>query len=221
VAYTREELAELVEIALDAGVTIVSDEIYAKLIYDDFPHCSVPSLSPRARENTVLVGGFSKTYAMTGWRVGYAAGPREIIGAMDVIQSHTTSNACSISQAAAREALDGSQDSIPALVGEFARRRDLVLSLLGKIPGWTCVRPRGAFYVFPNVASTFGRTHGAGVISGSTALAEYLIETAHVAVVPGEGFGAPDHLRFSYAASAERLTVGLTRVAEAIQALSR
>jgi len=218
-AYDRDELAEIVSIALDAGLVIVSDEIYAKLLYDGASHCSVPSISAAARARTVLVNGLSKTYAMTGWRIGYAAAPREIIDAMDIIQSHSTSNACAISQAAALEALRGPQNAIPEIVKEFAQRRDLVLSLLTRIPGWTTVRPRGAFYVFPNVRKTFGSRHAGGEIRDVGDLATYLIEVAHVAAVPGDGFGAPDHLRFSYAASTERLTTGFSRVAEAIQSL--
>jgi len=157
-AYSREQLQEICEIAVEEGLMIIADEIYEKVIYGDYKFCSVASLSDKIRERTIIVNGVSKAYSMTGWRIGYAAGPRDIIAAMNIVQSHTTSNANSIAQKAAAEALSGNQSEINRMVAEFQTRRNVMLSKLNRIPDISCYEPQGAFYLFPNTqASCSGR----------------------------------------------------------------
>lgn len=211
-------LERVVTMAVERDVWVVTDEIYEKLIYGDARFRSVAEV-PGARERTVLVNGLSKAYAMTGWRIGYAAAPREVVRAMGKIQSHTTSNACSISQAAGLAALSGPQDAVAEMVAAFSERRDLVTAGLRAIPGWRCVEPRGAFYAFPSVEGCLGRRAGDRVLATATDLATHLIESAHVALVPGEGFGAPGYLRLSYAAAPDRIEAALTRIGDAMAAL--
>ncbi len=173
-------------------------------------------LGTEIASRTVVIDGMSKTYAMTGWRVGYAVGPKELISSMTKLQSHSTSNATSISQWASIEALRMPEDALAARVEEFARRRAEVLRRLEQLPGISCVPPEGAFYVFPNVSDYFQ-----GTISSGEDVARYLLEQANVAVVPGEAFGSSDHVRISYAASMDRIREGLDRIAEALGRLRR
>ncbi len=215
-AYAREELAALSEVLLRHDIWVISDEIYEKLIYDDFRFVSFPSLDPAWKERCVVINGVSKAYAMTGWRIGYAAAPRALIAAMGKLQGHSTSNANSIAQKAAVAALSGPQDELETMRRAFEERRDLMLGLMEEIAGVRCVRPQGAFYLFPDWSAYLGRKAGDRVIGTCVDLASYLLEKAHVAVVPGAGFGV-DHgyLRFSYASAPGCIREGMRRVREA------
>lgn len=217
--YTRDELVPLAQVCIAHDLLVISDEIYEKLLYDRRTFTSIAALGPEMQARTVVVNGMSKTYSMTGWRLGYAAGPREIIDAMGKIQSHSTSNATSIAQWAGVEALRSAGEDVARMVTEFERRRDLVLTRLQALPGVTCARPEGAFYAFPNVAAYLGRRGPRSVIESTLDLATYLLEEARVAVVPGEAFGASANIRLSYAVSSEQIEEGLSRIAAALQRL--
>ncbi len=217
--YSRQELAILAEICLDRGLIIIADEIYEKLIYDGFQFVSMASLGSKIKDRTVIVNGVSKTYSMTGWRIGYAAGPQEFITEMDKIQSHSTSNACSISQKASVEALSGPQTEVNMMVAEFQRRRNIILEKLRAIPDVSCMEPCGAFYVFPNVQKYFGRAYNGKLIRNSYDMTYFLLEAARVAVVPGEAFGTDGYIRFSYATSLEQIDEAMERVTEAMTGL--
>jgi len=219
-AYQEEELRAIAELALEKGILIVSDEIYEKIVYDGFRQISMASLGEEIRRATVVINGVSKTYSMTGWRIGYAAGQAELIGAMSKIQGQSTSNPTSIAQKAAVEALRGPQDSIEQMVNEFRRRRDYVVDRLNSIPGITCFRPQGAFYVFPRISHYFGASWRGREIKGSADFAEFLLEEARVAVVAGIGFGADEHIRISFATSMENLEKGLSRIEDSLKKLS-
>ena len=218
-AYTGEELKALAEAALTHNLLIISDEIYEKMVYDGFPFISVASLGEEIKKNTVVCNGVSKTYSMTGWRIGYAAGPPAIIGAMNNIQSQSTSNPTSIAQKAAIEALRGPQDSVNKMVAEFDKRRTYIVDRLNSIPGVTCFKPQGAFYVFPNVSSYYGKTGAGKKLGGSGDLAAYLLESAQVAVVSGDAFGSDEHIRLSYATSMATIEKGLDRIEAALKEL--
>ena len=215
VCYERGRLAPLAEACLRRSIWIIADEIYSELLYDGRRFTSVASLGPEVAARTIVIDGVSKTYAMTGWRIGWATGPRELIRAMTRLQSHVTSNATSISQWASVRALGLGEGDLAPRRAEFERRRDELLPALNELPGVSCVRPQGAFYVFPNVSGAFG----GGVTSGDT-LARHLLERAGVAVVPGEAFGSARHVRLSYAAPLERMREALSRIAEALAALA-
>ena len=219
--YTRDELAELGDICEKEGIWILSDEIYEKLIYDGHFHASIASPSPALKKRTVVVNGMSKAYSMTGWRIGYAAGPREIIRAMAKVQSHSTSNATSIAQYASVAGIEGPQGDLVRMVSEFQRRRNTILRRLQGLEGVSCFCPSGAFYLLPNVAAYFDRQVDGCPIRNSYGMAYYLLKYAHVAVIPGDAFGAPDHIRLSYAASMERLEEGINRISEALMRLER
>ena len=216
-AYTAEELKKLGEICLERKILIISDEIYEKLAYGGFKNSSIASASPEIKAITVVVNGVSKAYSMTGWRIGYAAGPKEIISAMTNIQSQSTSNPTSISLKAAVEALKGPQDSVEKMRQEFEKRRDFIVGRLNGIKGIKCFIPQGAFYVFPNVKKLLGRTYSGRQINTSAELAEYLLDKAKIAVVPGEPFGAPEYIRLSYATSLENIKNGLDRFEDALK----
>ena len=218
-AYTEKELLELAEIALENGLLIISDEIYEKLTYDGFKATSIASISDEVKKSTVVLNGVSKTYSMTGWRIGYAAGAKEIIKAMTNIQSQSTSNPTSISQWAAVEAISGPQDAIAMMVREFGKRRDAMVAGLNAINGISAITPQGAFYVFANVSGLFGRSYNGKMIKGSVDLATYLIDEAGIAVVPGEPFGDDNFVRLSYATSMENILKGVKRIGEAAGAL--
>ena len=211
--YTRAELAALGEVVLKHGLMVISDEIYEKLIYDGLGHVSIASLSPALRERTVVINGLSKAYAMTGWRIGYAAAARPVAKAMADLQSHSTSNPTSIAQEAGVAALDGDQGPVVVMVAEFVRRRNYMLERLLAIPGVSCARPGGAFYLFPNVKRYFGRFYKGKLIGNATDLAAVLLEEAQVAVVPGVAFGNDEYFRLSYACSMESIREGLDRIA--------
>ncbi len=217
--YEREELAELVDIAIQEGLYIIADEIYEKLVYDGYRFTSIGSFGDKVRQRTILVNGVSKAYSMTGWRLGWAVGPQEIISGMAVVQSHSTSNANSIAQMASIEALTGPQGETYRMVSEFQRRRDAMLFKLRSIPGVSCFKAKGAFYLFPNFSAYYNKEFEGTLIRNSHGLAYYLLKQAHVAVVPGDGFGDDRFLRFSYATSLERIEAGMARVIDAIAKL--
>lgn len=194
------------------GLWCLSDEIYDKLVYGDTAHTSIASFSDYCREHTIVINGVSKTYAMTGWRIGYAAGPIEVIKAMSNIQSQSTSAACFVAQAAAAEALSASQDCVTTMRTEFAARRELIVERLNSIEGITCPTPGGAFYVFPNVTGVFGKTVGGVTINSPMDFCNAALESALVAPVPGEAFGSSRHVRLSYATSREQIEEGCARL---------
>ncbi|MFZ5648498.1 MAG: pyridoxal phosphate-dependent aminotransferase [Bacillota bacterium] len=210
--YTRGELEALGEILLRQKVSIISDEIYEKLIYDGMEHVSIASLSTELKELTVVINGVSKSYAMTGWRIGYAAAPQAVAKAMADLQSHSTSNPTSIAQAASVAALLGSQEKLFEMVREFNSRRDYMLERVNAVPGLSCARPSGAFYLFPDMSSFIGRHYEGRKISGSSDLAAILLEEAMVALVPGVAFGDDRCFRLSYATSMERIREGMDRI---------
>jgi aspartate/methionine/tyrosine aminotransferase len=218
-AYNKNELMEIADILKGKDILIISDEIYEKLVYDNFNFTSFASLSNEVKEKTVIINGVSKAYAMTGWRIGFAAGPKNLITGMKKIQSHSTSNACSISQYAALEAFSGPQDSINKTRDEFEKRRNFFCEGLNVIDGIFTFKPKGAFYIFPNVKKVFGKTYGQFKIENSYDLSMYLLDKAQVAVVPGSAFGAEGYLRISYAASMETLKEGLNRIETALKNL--
>lgn len=211
--YDQEELERIASVAVEHGLFIISDEIYQKLTYGSARAVSVASLSADARRATITVNGFSKAYAMTGWRLGYAAAEPAIARAMADLQSQVTSGASSISQEAGRAVLGGDPTDLETMLAQFDSRRRYVLGRLAAMPGMNVdVAPEGAFYVFPDVSGCFGRRLGDRPVDGARAFAEMLLESARVAVVPGEAFGGPGHVRISYATSMERLTEGMDRM---------
>ncbi len=218
-AYTREELDALCRTAVREGLYIVADEIYEKLVYDGFRFASVASLGKDVKQRTIVINGVSKAYSMTGWRLGWAAGPKEIIAAMGKVQGHNTSNACSVSQMAAIEALEGPQMDVARMVSEFQRRRNYVLQKLKMIPDVSCVEPKGAFYVFPNFSAYFDKEYEGMLIRNSHGLAYFLLKYANVAVVPGAAFGRNDCIRISYATSMENVEKAMDRIADAVSRL--
>jgi aspartate aminotransferase len=209
--YDRGTLEEIAEVALKNGFYVISDEVYEKLLYDGAEHVSIASLGGEIKEKTVVVNGVSKTYAMTGWRIGYAAGPSEIIKAMAKIQSQSTSNPTSIAQWASIEAINGTQDSIGMMLVEFDRRRKFLVDGLNSIDGISCLSPSGAFYAFPNTSGLYS-----GKVGGSNDLAMYLLEEANVALVPGDAFGDDNYVRISYATSLDDIEKALDRIREAV-----
>jgi aspartate aminotransferase len=218
--YDRKTLEKIAEVVLKHGLYVVSDEIYEKLTYEGVEHVSIASLDRKIKEKTIVVNGLSKSYAMTGWRIGFAAGPKEIIQAMTTIQSQSTSNPNSIAQKAAVEALTGPQDFIQTMVREFDTRRKYLVNELNTLTGIRCPVPTGAFYAFPGTSGIYGRSSGNRTIASSSDLAIYLLEKARVALVPGGAFGDDNYIRLSYATSLEEIRKGLERIHEAIENLS-
>jgi len=218
-AYTKEELEKIAEIAISRNFFVISDDIYEKIVYDGFKFVSIASLSEEIKNRTIIVHGVAKTYAMTGWRIGYTAGPEEIVAAMDNIQSQSTSNPNSIAQKASIEALMGPQDEVDKMVKAFAERRRTIVDRLNKIPGVTCYSPAGAFYVFPNFSSYYSKSYQGKKMANSTGLADFFLDVARVAVVPGVEFGADKFERLSFATSMEDIREGLDRIEEALKKL--
>ena len=214
--HTRSDIAAIAQVCKELDLAVVSDEIYENLVYDGAESAAFAAVSDDARARSILISGVSKTYAMTGWRIGWAAGPSDIIGAMRKLQGQSTSNATSISQWAALEALTGPQGEIQAMVVEFQRRRDRMVELLRAIPGIDVETPGGAFYVMPRVDAFFGRRPG---IDDSMTLAAGLLDEAGIALVPGAPFGAPNHIRLSYACSMDDIEQGLERMSAYLTAL--
>jgi aspartate aminotransferase len=217
--YPKNELLPISKILTEKGIFCISDEIYEKIIYDGQAHISIASLTPEIKKLTIVVNGVSKSYSMTGWRIGYAAGPKEIIQAMSNLQSHSTSNPTSISQKAALAALEGPQEPLCNMVAEFVKRRDYMVERLNSIKEISCLKPRGAFYVFPEVSQIIGRIFKGEIIKDSVFLAEILLDEANVAVVPGSVFGADEYLRLSYATSMKNISKGLERIERLINKL--
>jgi len=219
-SYSKEDLTAIARVVLKKGIIVISDEIYEKLIYDGFQFSSIASCDPALKPQTLVVNGVSKSYSMTGWRIGYAAGPKDVISAMTNIQSQSTSNPTSIAQKASLEALNGPQDFIPMMVKEFDRRRTYMVDRLNAMPGVSCFKPSGAFYAFPNVSGVYGRKAGSLTIADSSTFTQYLLESVNVAVVPGVAFGADENIRLSYATSFANIEKGLDRIQKAIEALT-
>jgi aspartate aminotransferase len=218
--YPRETLQQLARVIEDTDVLVISDDIYEKILFDRRAFANVAQLGPDWQSRTVIVNGVSKTYAMTGFRIGWASGPREIIAAMGRIQDQSTSCPTAFAQSGALAALTGPQDSVPRMSAEFERRRDAMVKGLRAMPGVTCAEPGGAFYAFPSVAGLLGKRFGGQVIGTPTALSGMLLDHFGVALVPGELFGAPEHLRLSFATSLEQIVHGLARMREAFTALT-
>ncbi len=210
IVYTPDELAALAEVAVERNWTIISDEVYEKIVYDGVKSVSVAGLSPEIFSRTITVNGFSKSYAMTGWRLGYAAGPQPVINAALTLQSHSTSGANTFAQYGAVAALEGPQEFIARMVAAFTERRACLYERLTAIPGIRCVRPMGAFYMLPDVSSFGVPSH---------VFVQRLLEREKVAVVPGESFGAPNCVRFSYACSLKTIEEGMTRFARFVRSL--
>ncbi|EPX79655.1 pyridoxal phosphate-dependent aminotransferase [Salipiger mucosus] len=213
--YSRDELKALTDVLVrHPHVWVMSDDMYEHLAYDDFEFCTPAQVEPALYDRTLTVNGVSKAYAMTGWRIGYAGGPEQLIAAMRKIQSQSTTNPCTISQWAAVEALNGPQDFLATRAEAFRRRRDLVVDRLNAIPGITCPRPEGAFYVYPSIAGCLGKTTGAGTrIDTDEDFATALLEEQGVAVVFGAAFGLSPNFRISYATSDEMLAEACDRIA--------
>ena len=208
---SREEFERIHRLASDSGIWLMTDECYCRFLYDDEPF-SIASVHG-AKDNVLVAGSLSKTYSMTGWRIGFALAPKPIIGAMMKLQSHTTSNPTSIAQRAAIEALRGPQESVGIMLAEYRKRRDFVVERLRAIPGVKIAEPKGAFYAYPNISVAFGRG-----ISSAMQFSERLLAEAHVAVVPGEAFGTGEHVRISYATSMGELARGLDRIDRFVRA---
>jgi len=219
-SYSRNELLALADILEKHDCLILADDIYEKIIYDGFQVHNIVTLRPALRDRTIIVNGVSKTYAMTGWRIGYALGPTDVIAAAGKIQSQSTSNPTSIAQAAALEAIRGPQDEVAIMVREFHKRRDVIVDRLNAVDGITCQKPQGAFYVFPNVGGLLNKVGLGKKLVSPCDVADYLLEEAKVAVVPGEDFGSNEHIRFSYATSVEDIEKGCSRIRAAIQKLT-
>jgi aspartate aminotransferase len=209
---SKEEFLAIYELTSKRGIYLMTDECYCQFLYDEKPFSI--AAAPGAKETVVVAGSLSKTYAMTGWRIGFALAPAPIINAMTKLQSHSTSNPTSIAQKAAVEAMLGSQDSIPGMLAEYRRRRDFVIKRLLDIPGVSIVMPKGAFYAYPNVSVIYG-----GKVKNSLEFSAELLAQAHVAVVPGEAFGTNEHVRISYATSMGELERGLDRLHRFIDGL--
>lgn len=218
-AYEKKYLEEIAQGVLERDLLVISDEIYERIVYNGFKHVSFASLGREVKERTIVVNGVSKTFSMTGWRIGYAAGPKQIIGAMANLQSQSTSNPCSISQKAAVAALNHPSQETTKMLGEFERRRAYLLKRLGRIKEVTCVPPVGTFYIFPKISAYFGKIWKDRPIRHSLDLADYLLEEAGVAVVAGDAFGADQHIRLSYATPMKRIRKGLELIEEALSRL--
>ena len=217
--YNYDELSQIAEICKEKNLIVISDEIYDKIIYSNEKHISFPQLSEDAKNRTILVNGVSKTYSMTGWRIGYAAGNSEVISAMNNLSGQSTSNPTSISQKAAIEAFSGNQSKVEEMLGEFEIRKEYISSFLNEIEGIECFVPKGAFYVFPDISYYFGKSFKGKVITNSIEFTDFLLDHAKVAVVPGIEFGSDKHIRISYATSMNDIKEGTKRIKESLQDL--
>lgn len=207
--YSKIELEDIAEIALKYNMYIVSDEIYERITYDGIKHVSIASISEEVRDITILINGMSKTYAMTGWRLGYAASNERVIKAMSSVQSHAVSHPSSITQYAATAALNGPQDDVKTMIKEFEKRRNYMYDKINKIKLLSCKKPQGAFYVYVDISKILNHEFDGKIIKNSTDLALVLLEKAKVAVIPGAAFGTDDHIRLSYATSMDTIVEGL------------
>ncbi len=218
--YSREEIEGIAEVVLASPqAMVISDEIYGKLLYDGGEHVSIASISPEMRARTLLLDGFSKTYAMTGWRMGYTCAPREIVKAMDTLQGQSTSNATSFAQYGGIAALEGSLDFLKGWLAEYDKRRLAITEGMNSIDGLSVVMPKGAFYVFPRVSDLFGRHGPGGELKNSVDVGLYFLDHAQCAAVPGAGFGDDRYIRFSYATSLENVKEGIERLRAAVSQL--
>jgi len=218
-AYSRDELEALARVLESHECLIISDDVYEKIVYDGFRFQNIVGINGKLRERTVIINSLSKTYAMTGWRIGYALGPAPLISTAAKIQSQSTSNPTSFAQAAAVEALKGPQDEVGEMVREFQRRRNTIVERLNAMEGVECLNPEGAFYVFPSIRSLLGRKGKKGKIKSASDLTDILLEEAQVVAVPGEDFGSVDHIRISYATSFEDIERGCDRIEAALKRL--
>ncbi len=216
--FSPEALAEVAKLAVERDLWIVSDECYEALTYEG-RHVSIAALAPEVKARTIVVNTCSKAYAMTGWRIGYAAGPKPVIKAMTDVQSQVTSNPTSLAQWAAIEALAGAQDEVAKMTSEFDRRRRVIIAGLNAVPGVHCVMPKGAFYAFPNVSGLFGKRAKGGVLRGSADVCAFLLDEARIATVAGIDFGSDAHIRLSYATGLEMIQQGLARMDAAVRTL--
>ena len=216
--YTRPELEALCEVALNHNLTIISDEIYEKIVYDGFQPFSPAQLGDEMKNHTVVINGASKAYAMTGWRIGYLAAPPEVAAAVSKLQSQSTSNPTSIAQAATVEALTNPkvEEDVQAMRAEFLKRRDYLMSRYAALKGIECLKPVGTFYSFPDISGLFGKSHEGKAIDGSLSFCEFLLDTVKVAVVPGVAFGADHHVRLSFATSLDVLKEAMDRLEQAV-----
>ena len=217
--YSKEELLKIAEFAKEHNLIIISDEVYEKLIYDDEKHISIASLTDYAYENTIVINGLSKSAAMTGWRIGYAASNKEVIKAMTSLQSHMTSNINSITQYAAIEALKNSKGSSDKMLKEFNKRREYMINRLDNIKDINYILPNGAFYIMIDVSKFYGKSINNNLIKDSLSFSKFLLEEDKVAVVPGVGFGIDNYVRLSYATSMENIEKGLNRIEEFLKKL--
>lgn len=218
--YDLDTLEEIAKVAVRHNIFVISDEIYEKILYTDIHHVSIASLNEKIKELTVVVNGLSKAYSMTGWRLGYAAGQKELISAMNNIQSQSTSNPTSFAQYGGVDALNGSQDEVTRMRDEFKKRRDYIVRRLKMMRGVSCFNPAGAFYVFPKVSFYYGKSFKGHTIKNSLDMSDYLLREGRVSVVPGAAFGADDYLRLSYATSMKNIEGGLSRIEEALEKLN-
>ena len=220
-AYDKKELEKLADCALRHKLLIISDEIYEQIVFDGFRHTSIASISKEVQKQCVVINGISKSYAMTGWRIGYiAAGDAEITKQAGKLQGQSTSNPCSVSQAASIEALAGPLDEVYAMVSEFEKRRDIIVKHLTQIPGVSCNTPKGSFYSFPDFSKIYGKKDTTGkVLEGSLDFTDYLLTTEKVAIVPGIAFGADSYARLSFATSLEKIEAGVQRIKNAVNNL--
>jgi aspartate/methionine/tyrosine aminotransferase len=210
--YSPDQVTEIGRWAAEHGLWVVTDEIYEHLVYGDAEHVSMPVVAPEIADRCIVVNGVAKTYAMTGWRVGWMIGPKDVIKAATNLQSHLTSNVANVSQRAAMAALTGDLEAVAMMRAAFDRRRRTIVSMLNEIDGVVCPVPKGAFYVYPSVKGVLGRDIGGRTPASSAELAEVVLEQCEVAVVPGEAFGAPGYLRLSYALGDDDLAEGVGRL---------
>ena len=215
--WSRGQLQALADLAVAKKLYVISDEIYEKLLYDQAKHVSIAQLGEQIKRQTIVVNGVSKAFAMTGWRIGYAAGPREVIKAMGAYQSQATSNANAMAQHAAAVALNSDQQCVCEMVQQFEKRRDVICGMIDAIPGLSCRKPQGAFYVMLNIKYILGRSYGRRQINDSMTFADVLLQEKKVAVVPGIAFEAEGYCRLSYATSMENIQKGLERIAEFVR----
>lgn len=217
--YTRDDLLELGRLAIKHNFYIISDEIYEKLIYENAEHISIVSLLEDLKDRVITVNGFSKTYAMTGWRLGFAGGPKEIIKGMSDLQGHMTSGPNSIAQKAGIEALLGQQESVAMMKEKYNERRKYLLNRLSEIDEFDCYDVKGAFYLMPDISKLYGRRYKGKILNNSNDITEFLLEEAHVAVVPGIAFHAPNYIRIAYCNSLENIKNGIDRIEESLNLL--
>ncbi len=218
-AYTKQELQIIADILAEHNIICISDEIYEKLVYDGFEHVSIASLGEKIKSLTLTVNGASKVYSMTGWRMGFAAGPKTIISEMTKLQGQVTTNITSITQWACVEAYNGNQAFLEEWKTEFKKRRNYIVDRFNAIPGITCLKPEGAFYVFPNIKNYLGKSFEGKKLETDQDFCAYLLDKALVAVVDGTGFGTPGYIRLSYATSMANIEKGMDRIEQALKKL--